>query len=1054
MDNELADGCTRLLVADPLGLFVAPLKATDLEPLDIAELVAQLREPDTSLLPLAASAVPRAEACGRMDELTPVHPLVLRQQGRTVLAWDDDGGAYVALGPAHLAVLDLARFPTTIEYLETLAAESDWPIGVAELRQAAAELAECGLLKLQRSIEPEPDPVSAEVVGPAEDVPGAEDGSDQVEGGPGADEVGSSADEPDEAAVDELVDSDHLSVNEGPSVPTGARLEAEAVADEALSDHAPVIEEHEPGLLEDLPSGVGAAKVVAYRAAVRSRRGLHRSGIRLGRSAAQSLLNRFGVESDDWPDPEPVTDPQAEVDPQTTDSDAATASLANTDSDAATEGDSSSDVSESTGALPDPALSEGPGPATASEPAEPAPDEVRVETSSGSADESAEVEGEGQGTETESAETDSAAAEPGETAGSAGPVRFDPRTPVFAVYYSPEHNASLGLGLIMAYARVADRGALNVDFDLRKARIDADPMLDELERTGRQAIVLFSDFMWSIDHNLAVSSKVKELNPNSITVHGGPHAPKYEGDAERFFAENPHVDVLSRGEGELTVAALLAALGPNPDSSRLSDYLSEVEGITFRSGPPEHYTLVRTPDRKRATDMDEYPSPYLTGEFDEIDPARWRSATVETNRGCPYGCTFCDWGSATNSRIRQFGHDRVFAELEWLAARGISEVFLADANFGLFAHDVEVTEHIADLKSRYGAPSQIICSFAKNTVKNTAQIVRILVDAGICAEGSVALQTTDETTLANVERSNIKVEKYDALAEEFRRHRLPIVTDLLMGLPGATIESFKNDLQRCLDQEVTPRMMETVLLPNSPMNAPSYKERFKIETDEANVLVSTISYTREDFDEMRRLRLLFRACEHYGLLRHLFRWLQVEHQVRPLDLIHVIDQTIEERPEQYPLLTWVGRYFDLITAPPGGWPPFYDEVVRLLSETYGIERDSAMDTVLAVQKFLMPSHGRKFPDRLSLDHDYATWYHSTSLGAQDVAGTRPLIDMPAGELVVDDPAGICDARLLRNGFSIRREEACDNPFWVLNDWELDSELARPMATAVPLLSGS
>lgn len=1051
MDNELADGCARLLVADPLGLFVAPLKATDLEPLDIEELVVQLHQPDSASVPREASPVAQTEACGSLDELIPVHPLVLRQQGRTVLAWDDDRESYVALGQAHLAVLDLARFPTTIEYLETLADESEWPVDGTDLRLAAAELAECGLLKLQRSIVGQPEPLSAEDVGPTEADLGDDDGSGQVEGDPGADEM----------AADEVVDSDHLSVDEAPSLPTGVRPAAEAVADETLSANASRKEEHEPGLLQDLPSGVRAARVVAYRAAVRSRRGLRRSGIRIGRSAAQSLLNRFGVESDDWPDPEPATDPQADVDTETTDSDPAAGITPAADSDIV----SLPAAFAGGGQSVDPLTTESPR----SEDSGPAANVPWAETSSKFADESTGVEGEGQGTAPDPAaadadpagpdpaETDSDSAGPGELTGpqeSVGPVRFDPRTPVFAVYYSPEHNASLGLGLIMAYARVADRGALNVNFDLRKARIDADPMLEELERTGRQAVVLFSDFMWSIDHNLAVSAKVKELNPNSITVHGGPHAPKYEGDAERFFDENPHVDVLSRGEGELTVAALLAALGPNPDSSRLSDYLSEVEGITFRSGTPDDYTLVRTPDRKRATDMDEYPSPYLTGEFDEIDPARWRSATIETNRGCPYGCTFCDWGSATNSRIRQFGHDRVFAELEWLAARGISEVFLADANFGLFAHDVEVTQHIADLKKRYGAPSQIICSFAKNTVKNTAQIVRILVDAGICAEGSVALQTTDETTLANVERSNIKVEKYDALAEEFRRHRLPIVTDLLMGLPGATIESFKNDLQRCLDQEVTPRMMETVLLPNSPMNAPSYKERFKIVTDEANVLVSTISYTREDFDEMRRLRLLFRACEHYGLLRHLFRWLQVEHHVRPLDLIHVIDQTIEERPEQYPLLTWVGRYFDLITAPPGGWPPFYDEVVRLLSETYGIERDGAMDTVLAVQKFLMPSHGRQFPDRLSLDHDYATWYHSTSLRAQEAADIRPLIDMPAGELVVDDPAGICDVRLLRNGFSIRREEACDNPFWVLNDWELDSELARPMATAVPLLSGS
>ncbi len=319
--------------------------------------------------------------------------------------------------------------------------------------------------------------------------------------------------------------------------------------------------------------------------------------------------------------------------------------------------------------------------------------------------------------------------------------------------------------------------------------------------------------------------------------------------------------------------------------------LADVEGISFRDGPPGSTAIVRTPDRERATDMSQFPSPYLTGEFDEIDPARWRSATIETNRGCPYGCTFCDWGTATLSRIRQFPIERVKAELEWLAARGISEIFLSDANFGIMSRDVEIAQHIADLSRRYGAPAGVICSFAKNTTKHTTEIVRIWVDAGICAEGSVALQTTDPITLRNVKRSNIRVDRYDDLAEEFRRLGLPIVTDLLMGLPGATVESFKTDLQRCIDQDVTPRMMETVVLPNSPMNEPGYRKQFAIETDAANVVVATSSYTRADFDEMLRLRLLFRSLEHYGLLRHLFRWLQHEHGLRAVDLIQAFQHS-------------------------------------------------------------------------------------------------------------------------------------------------------------------
>lgn len=630
-----------------------------------------------------------------------------------------------------------------------------------------------------------------------------------------------------------------------------------------------------------------------------------------------------------------------------------------------------------------------------------------------------------------------------EVAEPAGPRWRDHRTPVFGVYHSPEHNANLGLGMIIAYARVADGGVLNNEFDLRRASIDPDPMLRELAQAGRPAVVLCSDFMWSIDHNLAVSREVKRLSPNSIVVHGGPHAPSYPGDAEQFLERNPEVDILVRGEGELAIAELLAALGPAADPGALHERISGVAGITYRAGGG---AVVRTADRPRATDMDAFPSPYLTGEFADVDPARWRSATVESNRGCPYGCTFCDWGQVTRSRIRQFDLERVYAELEWIAVRGISEIFLADANFGIYARDVDIARHIAALKARYGAPQTVICSFAKNTVKHTSEIVRSWVEAGICAEGSVALQTTDPTTLSIVDRSNIGVEKYDALADEFRRHRLPIVTDLLMGLPGATVESFKVDLQRCLDQGVTPRIMETVVLPNSPMNDPEYRDRYEIQVDAANIVVATSSYTRDDFDEMQRIRLLFRAFEHFGLLRHLFRWLQQERGIRALDLIHEIDRAITNEAASYPLLTWVGRYFDLVTAPPWGWPPFYEEVARLLEDRLGVAADPALSTVLEVQRFLMPVRGRQFPDEIGLDHDYVAWLEHH----EDGGDGRRLSTFPPGRLVVDDPAGVCEARIVRNGFSIRREEACDNPFWVLNDWELASELARPMATAVPL----
>ncbi len=51
---------------------------------------------------------------------------------------------------------------------------------------------------------------------------------------------------------------------------------------------------------------------------------------------------------------------------------------------------------------------------------------------------------------------------------------------------------------------------------------------------------------------------IKQLSPDSITIHGGPSTPKYEVDAEQFFVDNPHVDVAVRGEGEETFSCVLA----------------------------------------------------------------------------------------------------------------------------------------------------------------------------------------------------------------------------------------------------------------------------------------------------------------------------------------------------------------------------------------------------------------------------------------------------------------------------------------------------------------
>ncbi len=361
-----------------------------------------------------------------------------------------------------------------------------------------------------------------------------------------------------------------------------------------------------------------------------------------------------------------------------------------------------------------------------------------------------------------------------------GPPTDRTRVPVIPVNTNANVRP-LSLGLLLGHASEFEGGRLRERYDLLPLFFCDAELIAERARTP--SIFLFSNYMWNLEENLALSALVKRVNPENVTIHGGPSTPKYEGDAQRYFDEHTHVDVAVRGEGEATFVAILDALDPARPSNLRP--LADVTGLTFRLPTG----LVRTPDRERVSDLDLIPSPYLLGMFEPFGMEK-AGAIIETNRGCPYGCTFCDWGSATLSKIRLFSLERVFAELEWSASHHIEICALADANFGIIERDVLIAEKIAELKRHYGYPRILATNYAKNTVTHLRRIIEVLADVKVLTEGVVSLQSMDRDTLKTIRRSNIKLEQYDSLTTEFRRAGIPLAADIMMGLPGQTPRRF------------------------------------------------------------------------------------------------------------------------------------------------------------------------------------------------------------------------------------------------------------------------
>ena len=611
------------------------------------------------------------------------------------------------------------------------------------------------------------------------------------------------------------------------------------------------------------------------------------------------------------------------------------------------------------------------------------------------------------------------------------PSDLDGRIPIYFVPHMPNH-FPLALGMMYSFITEYGDGALLDRFmpvPIVYSTTARDILTEAYGEYG-QGVWLFSNYMWSMGSNLEISAAVKRHNPKNITIHGGPSTPSYEAACASFLARQTSVDIAVHGEGELTIVDLLEALA---SANMRFDRLDLVNGITYRDisvdadgRASDHF--VRTSPRARIQDLNVLPSPYLSGAFDSY-MGSVDAAIIESNRGCPFGCTFCDWGSATNQKIRKFDLQRVKDEIEWIGKSKVRVLWVADANFGIYDRDIELARWICDIKKKHGFPKEVVVNYTKNATKRLAVIVELFAANNICSQGVISIQTRDTSTLEVINRKNIKTNKYDDLAEIFRISGLPLSTDLMLGLPGMTVESFKKDLQYFFDKDVTVKAYPTELLPNSPMADPAYIEKFKIEVDQNNFLASSFSYTRDDLHVMNMIYYLFTVADSFSALRYVLRYLSWDHDIVALDYLHKLYNEIVDRPYRYPTLTYVSKVFQYYLNVPGGWQQFYDEIAEFTESQFGVERDSAFDAILYFNETVMPDDALSYPLNVQLNHDIPAYFRDNNLRqSQD---RRPLRSYPPAQVTIHD-------KYLYGHINYNREQYDSHQIF----WELQSPTAR------------
>jgi len=601
------------------------------------------------------------------------------------------------------------------------------------------------------------------------------------------------------------------------------------------------------------------------------------------------------------------------------------------------------------------------------------------------------------------------------------------------------HHLGLSLGTVISYAKKYQDSLLTRRYRFLKQLMSLNELWIAYKEYG-PGIFLFSNYVWSSQQNLELTRELKKRDARNIIIHGGPSVPVNKNEAFQFLKSQKHVDIGVRGEGELSLAEVLLCLSTAElDGHKIFDGMRDIKGIYFMD---REDGFIFTEQRERIQNLGSLPSPYLNGDFN-LAGVNYGSAVMETNRGCPYHCAFCYWGSTVGHKIYHFPLERVCAEIKWIGQHKIPIVWISDSNFGMFDRDKEIALALVEAKRTYGYPKQMIANYSKISTQRIVDIVHLLNRGGIFAEGIIGMQSADETVLACIHRRNISLESTKKLIHMFKKRNLPITVELMFGLPGSTVKSLKKDLQLCFDFAINTRDYQTYVLPNSLMADEDYRKKYQIKCDADGFIKSCFSYTPKDFREMNRIVTAYRLSEGYGILKYVLRFVQWEYQINAIEVIHRLSILIEKPSSRFPLISKLFRFFSkgFLPYPDEGWFEFYREVGFFLRLKYQLPIDPLLETALRVQQHVMPGFGRKLPEKLKLKHDFVSYFRDNAFSS----GTRfkRLSQYSEGELIITDPNNICG--LIWNGNS--QIITIGSHY---NYWELESALSDNQALLLNL----
>ena len=437
----------------------------------------------------------------------------------------------------------------------------------------------------------------------------------------------------------------------------------------------------------------------------------------------------------------------------------------------------------------------------------------------------------------------------------------------------------LNIGFLASYLTSACPG----EFEIRLFNLPNE--LEEACDEKAPDILAVSNYMWNFQLNYSYLSHYKMKYPNLLTVMGGPNYPGIKQLQEEFLRTYNLIDYYVFLEGELSFSHLIRKYIDNGLSLSKTKQES-LSGCHFILDD----TICEYGEGKRLLNLEDIPSPYLEGRFNSMLKIGC-APMLQTNRGCPFACAFCQSANSYYTKIRRFSLERIEEEIRFIGRQTKSKLLhITDDNFGIYPEDAKVSKSLMEAKSQHGWPLKINLSTSKVNYNRVYDAISVL---GESLYFSVSAQSLNPETLDSIKRTNLSLAEHKNLLENLKTSKVKSMTELILGLPEESFDSYSKGVESMIDAGVDIVSVYTcMMLPNTPLTEdPKYDQyqlvrKFRVipgdfghylgepvfEVEEVVVASNTLSFA--EYLDARGLFFVVACYYNLGVFQEIIRYLR------------------------------------------------------------------------------------------------------------------------------------------------------------------------------------